>query len=81
MSPTHSRDADGSTASGPPRLPIRVSERQFDRLVEEQVLVCFHCGAIGPTGDDCLDEDGHGLVTAPDAELSGVLVVDWPDDA
>lgn len=62
--------------------PVRVSESQYDRLVTESVPVCLRCGAIGPSPGPCRgDDEGHALGTAPDAELSGVLVVDWRSEA
>jgi hypothetical protein len=60
-------------------LPVRLSEHQYDRLVEHEALVCMRCGAISPYDQRCGEGSGHQLITIVDAELSGVVEVDFGD--
>ncbi|HZR84245.1 MAG TPA: hypothetical protein VFD92_24315 [Candidatus Binatia bacterium] len=62
------------------RSPIKLSEAQYDRLVDHQALVCMRCGAIGPSTQQCDDGSEHELITIVDAEASGVVDVDFQDE-
>lgn len=63
----------------PPPRPVRLSEAQYDRLVDDEALVCLSCGGIGPTSDRCATGEPHQLITIVDAEASGIVEVDFPD--
>ena len=65
---------------GEPRK-VKLSERQYDRLVEQEALVCLHCGAISPYNQQCDDGSDHELITIVDAEASGIVEVDFGDDS
>ncbi len=64
-------------ADGKP--PVRLSESQYDRLVDFEALVCLRCRAIGPQDERCEDGEGHELITIVDAEASGIVEVDFPE--
>ena len=64
----------------PNRLPIKLSESQYDRLVDAEALVCLLCGAISPYTQQCEEGSDHELITIVDAELSGVVEVDFGED-
>jgi hypothetical protein len=63
-----------------PRTPAKLSEQQYDRLVDHEALVCMRCGAISPYTQECDDGEGHQLITIVDAEASGLVEVDFGDD-
>lgn len=60
--------------------PVRLSESQYDRLVDFEALVCLRCSAINPYDERCDDGEGHELITIVDAEASGLVEVDFPDE-
>jgi hypothetical protein len=62
------------------RTPIKLSEHQYDKLVDGEALVCLRCGAISPYTQECPDGAGHELITIVDAEASGLVEVDFGDD-
>jgi hypothetical protein len=61
-------------------VPVKLSEQQYDRLVDHEALVCLRCGAISPFTLQCADGSDHELITIVDAELSGVVEVAFGDD-
>ncbi|MBU6281528.1 hypothetical protein KGQ64_04730 [bacterium] len=65
---------------GKPKGPVRLSESQYDRLVDFEALFCLRCSAIGPYDEHCEDGEGHQLVTIVDAEASGLVEVDFPEE-
>jgi hypothetical protein len=60
--------------------PVKLSEAQYDRLVEHEALVCLRCGAISPLNQHCEDGADHELITIVDAELSGIVEVEFSDE-
>jgi hypothetical protein len=62
------------------RPPVRLSESQYDRLVDFEALVCLRCRAINPYDERCDDGEEHQLITIVDAEASGIVEVDFPPD-
>lgn len=62
------------------RPTVRLSESQYDRLVDAEAFVCMTCGAIAPLADECGDGGAHALITIVDAEASGIVEVDFPGE-
>ncbi|MFM7142521.1 MAG: hypothetical protein ACKO2K_11480 [Alphaproteobacteria bacterium] len=60
--------------------PVRLSESQYDRLVDFEALVCLRCRAISPYDEKCDDGEAHELITIVDAEASGIVEVDYPGE-
>jgi len=61
-------------------VPVKLSEQQYDRLVEHEALVCLRCSAVSPFTLLCEDGSDHELITIVDAELSGVVDVEFGDE-